>query len=171
MTYIYFNGTKLLNESDKQPNWNLLTETSQDFQNVTIPKNTYFTYITMKDFKFPVTLSVYIKNPTNYYLIVHMSNHGNDQSSNRIEPHSEGKIIVSNTAMSDSYYVVTNQDGSQVNTHDEISFQAKELKLERGSVATDWMPAIQDLTMKSDFDTLKAKVDQLTKNQNGGGKA
>lgn len=46
----------------------------------------------------------------------------------------------------------------------------KNLKVEKGATATLWTPAPQDLglVLQSDFDALKAKVDQLTKNQNGG---
>lgn len=51
------------------------------------------------------------------------------------------------------------------------TIHVKDLKLERGSIATDWSPAPEDLVLKSEFDSLKAKVDSLTKSINGGGKA
>lgn len=42
------------------------------------------------------------------------------------------------------------------------------VKVERGSIATQWSPAPEDLVLKSEFDSLKEKVDSLTKSINGG---
>lgn len=48
------------------------------------------------------------------------------------------------------------------------TIHVKDLKLERGSIATAWSPAPEDVVLKSDFDSLKAKIDSLTKSINGG---
>lgn len=48
------------------------------------------------------------------------------------------------------------------------TIHVQNLKIEHGSIATQWSPAPEDLVLKSDFDALKAKVDSLTKSQNGG---
>ena len=49
------------------------------------------------------------------------------------------------------------------------TIHVQNIKLERGSVATQWSPAPEDLVLKSEFDSLKEKVDSLTKSVNGGG--
>ena len=36
-----------------------------------------------------------------------------------------------------------------------------EVKAERGSIATQWSPALEDLVLKSDLDALKAEIEQL----------
>lgn len=40
-----------------------------------------------------------------------------------------------------------------------------EVKVERGSIATQWSPAPQDLVLKSDLDSLKAEIEQLKQNK------
>ena len=47
-------------------------------------------------------------------------------------------------------------------------FTIQNVRLNKGSIAADWSPAIEDFVLKSDFDTLKAQVDLLTKSKNGG---
>ena len=49
------------------------------------------------------------------------------------------------------------------------TIHVQDVKLERGSVATQWSPAPEDLILRSEFDDLKAKVESLTKSINGGG--
>lgn len=39
------------------------------------------------------------------------------------------------------------------------------IKVERGSVATQWCPAPEDYAMKSDLDALKAEIEQLKQNK------
>lgn len=41
------------------------------------------------------------------------------------------------------------------------TFTVKNLKLERGNIATEWSPNYADYAMQSDLDALKATVDQL----------
>lgn len=48
------------------------------------------------------------------------------------------------------------------------TIHVKDLKLERGSIATQWSPAPEDLVLKSDFDDLKSDI-QALKNKIGGG--
>lgn len=50
------------------------------------------------------------------------------------------------------------------------TIHVQNIKLEHGSVATQWSPAPEDLVLKSEFDSLKEKLDSLTKSVNGGGK-
>lgn len=45
-----------------------------------------------------------------------------------------------------------------------------EATLNEGTILKEWQPAPEDYAMKSDLELLKAKIDLLTKNQNGGGK-
>lgn len=41
------------------------------------------------------------------------------------------------------------------------TIEVNDLKVERGSIATQWSPAPQDLVLKSDLDALKAEINQL----------
>ena len=41
------------------------------------------------------------------------------------------------------------------------TIHAKEVKVERGAVATPYVPALEDYAMKSDLDALKAEIEQL----------
>lgn len=43
----------------------------------------------------------------------------------------------------------------------------KNLKVEKGTNATAWVPAEKDMVMQSDFDTLRARVDALSKQIGG----
>lgn len=45
------------------------------------------------------------------------------------------------------------------------SIKAWDIKVERGTVATPYVPAVEDLVVKSDFDALKAEIDQLKQNK------
>lgn len=45
------------------------------------------------------------------------------------------------------------------------TIEINDLKVERGSIATQWSPAPQDLVLKSDLDALKAEIDQLKQNK------
>ena len=45
------------------------------------------------------------------------------------------------------------------------TIEINDLKVERGTVATQWSPAPQDLVLRSDLDALKAEIDQLKQNK------
>ena len=152
----YLNGEKLLTESDLPPQWNLLTGTSQEFKTVTIPKNSYFPgkYEFQNNFDFPVVFSAYVINKSNQDLVLNMD-HGSgneDAVSSIIKANSQGRYTVVGVETTGVYLRTANR----VVVSSDTSVQIKEEKLERGSIATSWMPAISDLMLK---------------NQNGGGTA
>ena len=149
MANIFANGEKLLTESDLPPQWNLLTGTSQDFKTVTIPKNSYFPgkYEFLNNFDFPVVFSAYVINKSNQDLVFNMD-HGSgneDTVSSIIKANSQGRYTVAGAGTSGVYLKTANQ----VAVSSDTSVQIKEEKLERGSKATQWMPAISDLMLKN----------------------
>ena len=51
--------------------------------------------------------------------------------------------------------------GSLFDVSKSFNICIEKMKLEKGSIATTWCPAIQDYAMKSDLEALKAEIDQL----------
>lgn len=204
---IYFNGTKLLDESDKQPNWNLLTGTSNfdGFKNIDNVQNTqdfYGNYQTRiaTPWLSPIKLiQVFTGQVICFSAVVQAMNtanlpklgiYGGDTKAggtakipntstinnsifvNKKEIQMANGYIPSDTEphVLTGFFKIT-QGGlfnPRVECMNEASWLVSSYKVETGTVRTDWTPAIQDLTMKSNFEMLKSKVDQLTKNQNGG---
>lgn len=133
-------------ERRDSPQWNLLTGTSSEFQKVTISKGNYYPgYMFAKQCNFPVTFSAIVKNDSKYDIVFHLDNNGHDTDSNFISANSEGKIIVHNFATSAGYFVIKDR----IIADSDITFEVKEAKLERGYVATDWLPAVSELQLKS----------------------
>ncbi|WP_304228441.1 hypothetical protein [Lactobacillus kitasatonis] len=50
-----------------------------------------------------------------------------------------------------------------INADANIRFDA--LKIEKGTISTQWCPAYEDYAMKSDLDALKAEIEQLKQNK------
>lgn len=148
---IYGGGDKLLQRSDV-PQWNLLTGTSQEFKTVTIPRNSYYPgkYEFQNNFDFPVIFSAYVINKSNQDLLFNMdggagSIAGQNTVSSIIKANSQGRYTVAGVRTTGVYLATANHGAVSSDT----SVQIKEEKLERGSIATDWMPAISDLMLKN----------------------
>lgn len=154
---IYIEGLRLLDESDKNVNWNLIDGTSQKFQTLTIKKGNFYNQESQCThvFEFPVTYSAFVVNNGDQDIQFHMNNNGPDDSlSNIIKAHSKGEIVVNNSRMDGGYFQTTGRSA----VSSDLNFQIAELKIERGSIATPWVPSLNDLNLvsRSDLDSLKS---------------
>lgn len=155
---IYGGGNKILQRSDV-PQWNLLTGTSQELQTITIPKGNFYPgnyqhgeYQKEKLADGVSTYSAYIVNKSTKYSIMAeldaYSAPSNPAFSNAIAPKSEGRIVCTRSDLTGIYFRTdTGTDKKAVD--EDVVFQIKEEKLEHGSIATNWLPAISDLTLKN----------------------
>ena len=139
------------------PQWNVLTETNQTLQTITIPKGNYYPGNYQRgDWKArPLleglgTYSVYVVNKNNKYNILAEidTQDAGIAYTNAIAPNSEG-IIYATAKNIDGIFFKTNNDSAEVNVDEDVVFQIKEEKLEPGNIATAWMPAIADLMLKN----------------------
>ena len=61
-------------------------------------------------------------------------------------------------------FTVTDDNGAikpRIENDGSSSYWIAGMKLERGTIATDWCPNYEDYAMKSDLDALKAEIEQL----------
>lgn len=152
---IYIAGKRILDESDKQPQWNLMPNTGQKYKNILIPKNNNFsgeyifgTFGNTSPLIHVSTFSAYIKNNTNVDIEVYEFDNANVTIAGPIiKAQSERKIQWTVNNLSALFYSTV----GRATVAEDISFQVKEEKLELGDIATPWMPAISDLALKSDL--------------------
>lgn len=180
---IYVDGLKLLDESDKQPNWNLLTGTA-DFNGtewLNLNKtNSKFNQLRIADYTsvpwngvseyYNAIIGTYTfsffahitNNASNYNLYFYAElNSKTEQSSSGITYNSATVNVTSpKWSLSNEWkrysvtFNVTNSGAVRPRIETNSTDPKIELagfKLERGSIATPWMPAISDLALKSDL--------------------
>lgn len=136
---------------------NLLKKTTSTFQ--TVNHNQYFANVSgtlhLKDYGFSVgemlTASVYVKTTSIARAWIRFrwltnngaSNHANDFGT-ILEKNSEGMLVLTSKipAQTDAFQIVINAEDNDTN---EGTFEYKLLKLEKGSSATPWNPALEEV--------------------------
>lgn len=178
---IYLNGTKILDESDKQPNWNLLTgtkdfsgnwkllsKTSDSYEDFTIAKyeNTAWNGTSQYVKVTPgiYTFSLYAHYLNDFNGAVHFYTALNEPTETLPNGSVVSKAEVDMSLESCTFPITSDWQRyaytSVVKTSGWIKpriesdtkrnqIEIAGFKLERGSIATPWMPAIADLQLKS----------------------
>lgn len=154
---IFVNGEKLLTESDLPPQWNLLTNSKGPFQ----PDQSR-----IDNHIFPSAMQVYMVNGQTYTVTAQSNGnfiytHDTSHESNNITI-----WLTADTTMQKYYQIITDANTStgttftwsgptgiqvvRLNTYrTDNSIKIWNIKIEKGSRATEWLPAISDLLIKN----------------------
>lgn len=173
---LYANGIRLLDESDKQPQWNLFTNSSsfknwtnktgqidlkytseplghgvqtavawgQIFQPMYLVENKTYTF----------SANIFLKDNSQYNCYV--NNIENLSISSNVTPNGQGGSVTTGGWKRVSQTFKCLKAGTyaiSVTSSDEYAVAS--YKLEYGTIATPWMPAITDLALKSDLGGVK----------------
>lgn len=150
---IYIDNQRLLTESDKQPQWNLLTGTSQVLKEAIISQGQswpQFMLLNPVPFSGVLTASVYIENNSEQAICLR-GDGSFINNSDSVLPHQAKTVYVTTPYNNNGgiYFSLQNANDHDTVAKKNLTFKYKELKLERGSVATPWMPAVADLMLKN----------------------
>lgn len=175
---IYVNGMKILDEFDKQPNWNLLVGT-QDFSGpwtyISKANNNFFNFSVINYFNNQwggicqycnvtpgiYTFSVYardLKGDSSDYIMSPLNQvsettpDGKTVSMAKVDKQSEIIKLSNEWQKFKTTFRVINAGAikPRIETSDkDRQIQLAGFKLEHGSIATPWMPAIADLMLKN----------------------